>query len=102
MAQVIKTSATRELAAVLLGGGGMALAILVLAWQTYMWLKTGHWPYLTMATIAVPLVCGSHFYEWLAAPQSWLGLHSVVKPLFFELPLSGPGSPYAPAAQSSL
>jgi hypothetical protein len=58
-----------------------------IAWQTYMWLKTGHWPYLTMATIAVPLVCGSHFYEWLAAPQSWLGLHSVVKPLFFELPL---------------
>ncbi len=79
MAQSKETSDTRALAAVLLGGGGIALAALVVTWQFYMWLKTGHWPDLTMASVALPLISGSDFSAWLAAPQSWIGLHSLIK-----------------------
>jgi hypothetical protein len=88
MVQAKETSDTRALIAVLLGGGGMALAAVVLAWQFYTWLKTGHWPYLSMTTLTAPLVSGSEFSEWLAAPQSWHGLHTIVK-FLLDLPLWG-------------
>ncbi len=86
MARAKETSDARAFAGCLLGPGGMAVAVLLLAWQFYLWLKTGHWPYLTMTTVTLPLVSGSDFSAWLAAPQSWYGLHSVVR-FMLDLPL---------------
>jgi hypothetical protein len=79
MAHGRETGDLRALAGCLLGPGGMALALLLIGWQCYAWLKTGHWPHLTMATVAVPLVSGSDFSAWLVAPRSWFGLHTVVR-----------------------
>jgi hypothetical protein len=86
MAQAKGTNGKRALAGCVLGVGGVALAALVLAWQSYVWLETGHWPHITLGTVAVPIISGSDFSAWLADPRSWYGLHNVVR-FLFDLPL---------------
>jgi len=81
MARGKETSTARALAALVLGGGSLVLAALVTIGQLYVWLKTGHWPELTLATVVLPISSGSNFSLWLANPTSWFGLHSVVKVL---------------------
>jgi len=64
----------RETAGCVLGLGGLAAAALVVAWQAYIWLKSGHWPNVTMTATIAPLISGTDFSSWLGAPQSWYGL----------------------------
>lgn len=86
MTQVKETRDARANAGCALFFGGSAVAALVAMWQGYMWLKTGHWPNLTLASTIAPLISGTDFFAWLAAPKSWFGLHSVAKSLL-DLPL---------------
>jgi hypothetical protein len=101
MAEAKETGCSRTIAAVLLGIGGVGLALSILAWQSYVWLKTGEWPDLTMATVFLPRVSSSDFYLWFIEPKSWYGLHVVVKflldfPLWaWSLFLSGGAIPLA-------
>jgi hypothetical protein len=84
VAQVKDTSDgdAKTLAGCALFFGGMALAALVVAWQFYMWLKTGHWPHLTMASVFRSFVSGTDVSEWMTSPRSGYGLHKAVNFLF--------------------
>jgi hypothetical protein len=86
MAQAKEAGDTRTLAGAVLGLGGLAVAVLVVCWQGYMWLKTGHWPHLTLISALTPVISGTDFSAWLVAPQSWYGLHSATR-FLFDLPL---------------
>ena len=60
-------------------GLGLFAAIGILGWQVLDWLKTGDWHALTlMSTLA------SIGVEWAARPQSWIGIHNLLK----EIPLT--------------
>ena len=56
-------------------GGGVALLIL----QAYLWLFFGVWPNIELATILWPIVARTDLGAWLAEPQSWVGLHKIVR-----------------------
>jgi hypothetical protein len=71
----------RELTIGFLGLGGLIAAIVVVTGQVLVWLKTGHWPDISLATFIVPATEGSPFAAWLSRPESWYGMHSVVKAL---------------------
>jgi hypothetical protein len=58
---------------------GLALVVLVLIGQVFPWLKSGFWPEMTFGTVVRPVVAQSGFYTWLVAPQSWFGLHSLIR-----------------------
>jgi len=64
-----------------------AALILVPAGQAFIWLKTGHWPSLTLANVIAPLLNRNAFGNWLTAPHSWFGLHNLVNKMVYEWPL---------------
>lgn len=76
----------KENAGCALGFGAMTASLLVIGWQAYVWLKTGHWPNIPLASAIAPVFSGSDFWIWFVAPHSWQGLHGIVK-FLFELPL---------------
>ncbi|MGD0301211.1 MAG: hypothetical protein ABSE86_29390 [Bryobacteraceae bacterium] len=76
----------KEGAGCALGCGGMAIAAVVIGWQAYVWLRTGHWPNLSLATAIAPIISGTYFWTWFVTPDAWLGLHTVIK-FLFDLPL---------------
>jgi hypothetical protein len=64
-----------------------ALSILAVpAYQAIVWLQSGHWPPLTLATI-IAFSGQTEFGRWLVKPDSWYGLHKIVKLLIFDVPL---------------
>jgi hypothetical protein len=66
---------------------GILSAAAIVAWQVFVWLKTGSWPGLPLVGVILSLTPSARFWRWFAHPDSWLGLHRVVKGLL-ELPLS--------------
>jgi len=64
---------------------GFLGAILVLLYQAFEWLRTGHWPSLTMTTLAPSFLSGD-LDAWFVDPKSWYGLHAIIK-LCFDEPL---------------
>jgi len=56
-------------------GGGVALLIL----QAFLWLFFGNWPNIELATIMLPILAGTDLGAWLVEPQSWVGLHKIVR-----------------------
>jgi hypothetical protein len=66
--------------------GGVVLTVLALIGQVYPWLKTGYWPDMTIGPIARPIVADSGFYKWYIGPDSWYGLHTLVR-FVWDLPL---------------
>jgi hypothetical protein len=66
---------------------GDLVALLILGWQIFGWLRTGTWPSLPLGSVALPLLHGTPFSAWMAEPHSWLGLHWVVA-FLLNLPLA--------------
>jgi hypothetical protein len=75
----MKAGDARAIAALISALGGFGLAALILCAQILSWLKVGSWPELSLATILIPISSGSRFHDWLLYPESWYGLHSIVK-----------------------
>lgn len=69
----------RQRAAFLVLLFGWILGPLVLTLQIIGWLKTGHWPTLTLGDVFLMIGSGTNLGAWIASPNSWYGLHSVVK-----------------------
>jgi hypothetical protein len=57
---------------------GPASALSIVGWEVYTWLRTGHWPVLTLGTVVVPLASNTDFGLWLAKPLSWYGFNQAV------------------------
>jgi len=55
--------------------------IVVLAYQSFCWLKDGYWKALG-TRIVLDKVLPSNFFQWLHNPQSWLGLNKIISPIF--------------------
>ena len=68
---------------VILIGVVIALAgFAVLCLQVFAYLKTGDWKSISTLSVVAPL------FSWLQTPQSWFGLHNIVRKMLAILPLS--------------
>ncbi len=61
------------------GGFFFFAGFLVLAYQFFIWLKTGNWVPFPLSIFADP--------QWLASPTSWVGLNSLLR-FIFKIPIS--------------
>ena len=86
MPEIKETSDASMFGLIFFGLGGYVVAAVVVAGQVIVWLRTGHWPTLTLGTLLIPMSLHTAFGEWLAAPKSWYGLHSIVGSLV-DIPL---------------
>jgi hypothetical protein len=48
-------------------------------WEAYSWLRYGIWPLITPYSISVAVLDGTDFVQWLQKPNSWIGLHRIIK-----------------------
>jgi hypothetical protein len=55
--------------------------IAVLVYQSYFWMKLGHWKSLD-SKLVLNRVLPVDFLQWLRNPNSWLGLKKVITPVF--------------------
>jgi hypothetical protein len=55
--------------------------MVVLAYQSYFWMKLGYWKSLDSRLI-LNKVLPINFLQWLRDPSSWLGLKNVITPIF--------------------
>ena len=55
-------------------GLGVFAALGVLGWQALAWMMTGEWPTLTLMT-----GLASFGVEWASYPNSWIGIHNLLK-----------------------
>jgi hypothetical protein len=53
----------------------------VIAYQSYFWLKLGHWKPLDSRLI-LNIVLPTNFLQWLHNPSSWVGIKKVIVPVF--------------------
>lgn len=60
--------------------------ITILLYQTYFWMKLGHWKSLD-SKLVLNKVLPMNFLQWLRNPSSWLGLKKVIAPVF-DFPLA--------------
>jgi hypothetical protein len=81
-----EAGAAKTLAGCLVVFGCFGGTVLIVLGEAFMWLKTGHWPQLTVATFLLPAVEGTPIGSWLSSPQSWYGLHDTVK-ILIDLPI---------------
>jgi len=64
--------------------GGLSL----FAYQSFIWLQEGVWSGIPMLSAFNYLFQGTSLHGWVDAPQSWLGLHEMVKWCLLNIPLS--------------
>jgi len=60
--------------------------ITILLYQTYFWMKLGHWKSLD-SKLVLNKVLPMNFLHWLHNPSSWLGLKNVIAPVL-DFPLA--------------
>jgi len=55
--------------------------IVVLAYQSFVWLKHGYWKALE-SRLVLDNVLPTNFSQWLHNPSSWVGLNKITSPAF--------------------
>jgi len=55
--------------------------IVVLAYQSFVWLKQGYWKPLG-SRLVLDKVLPTNFSQWLHNPSSWVGLNKIISPAF--------------------
>ena len=55
--------------------------IVVLAYQSFVWLKLGYWKTLE-SRLVLGKVLPTYFFQWLHNPHSWSGLNKIISPVF--------------------
>lgn len=64
--------------------GGLA----ILTYQSFIWLQDGVWSGVPMLSAFTYFFQGTALHGWLDNPQSWLGLHEMVKWCLENIPLA--------------
>lgn len=54
---------------------GAALAVGLIGWQCYVYLRHGFWPPMSVVDALFAL---GHQDGWIVAPQSWAGVHKIL------------------------
>jgi len=68
-------------------GSILSLPVIV-GYQIFDWLYTGQWHGIALANWITPSVLPlNDFWQWVAEPHSWLGLHRVVVFLIYDVPV---------------
>ena len=60
----------------------------ILIYQSFLWLQEGVWSGIPMLSAFNYFFQGTALHGWVDAPQSWLGLHEMVKWCLLNIPLS--------------
>lgn len=63
---------------VLLGCFPFSVAVCIIFHQSFMWMNSGEWLYITIDMAVKKLFNYSSFNEWLTNPQSLYGLHKII------------------------
>lgn len=63
---------------ILPGIAGVVGGLIVLGWQIYTWLYSGIWISPSAYVVLVEIFGPPSSFDWLATPESWLGLHRLL------------------------
>ena len=53
----------------------------VLGYQSFFWLKLGHWKPIA-SRLLLNEILPANFFQWLHNPHSWIGLKKIICPVF--------------------
>lgn len=66
----------------------MLIGLGLVAYQSVIWLMDGAWPAMPLMLIWNFLFEGTALGGWMASPESWLGLHTLLEWILTNIPIS--------------
>lgn len=64
------------------------IGVCFFGWQVVHYLKTGYWTAISIIRLLDVFPSGNSFVSWVQYPQSWFGLHKIIRWIFDVVPLS--------------